>query len=69
MYNYLDYDNDRSRVRERFVKEMNKKTTLTDIGEMLDRFILDEKAENAKFYDSTKGVEEPKSATKDTDSY
>jgi len=36
MYNYLDYDNDRVRIRERFIKEMNKKTTLKDIGELLD---------------------------------
>ena len=47
MYNFLDYDNDRSRVRERFIKEMNKKTSLKDIGELLDKFIIDERGESA----------------------
>lgn len=32
MYNYLDFYNDRHTVRERFVKEINKKTTLEDVG-------------------------------------
>jgi hypothetical protein len=36
MYDYFDFDNDRSRVRNRFLKEASKKTTLKDIGEMLD---------------------------------
>ena len=36
MFNYLDYDNDRAKIREKYVKEMNKKTTLKDIGEALD---------------------------------
>ena len=31
MYNYLDYDSDRIRTRNKFVDEMNKKTTLEDI--------------------------------------
>jgi len=44
MYNYLDFYNDRHRVRERFVNEINKKTTLEDIGKHLDRFVLDSKA-------------------------
>jgi hypothetical protein len=47
MYSYYDYDNDRTRVRERFLKEMNRKTTLKDIGEALDKLVLDEKALNA----------------------
>ena len=45
MYTYLDYDNDRVRVRNRFINEMNKKTTLKDIGESLDKFLIDERAE------------------------
>ena len=45
MYNYMDYQSDRIRVRNRFLDQMNKKTTLKDIGETLDRLILDEKAE------------------------
>jgi hypothetical protein len=32
MYNYLDFYNDRHTVRERFVKEINKKTSIEDIG-------------------------------------
>ena len=54
MYNYFDYDNDRSRVRKRFLEEMDKRTTLKDIGEMLDKFILDEKAESFIYYDPLK---------------
>ena len=44
MFNYMDYNNDRSRVRSRFLREMNKKTTLEDIGRLLDRFVIDEQA-------------------------
>lgn len=44
MYNYLDYDNDRSAVRQRFTKNYNKKASLRDIGELLDKLVLDEKA-------------------------
>lgn len=51
MYNFFDYDNDRTRVRERFLAEMNKKTTLKDIGEQLDRFLIDEKGENLSYAD------------------
>ena len=32
----MDYENDRARVRDRFIKEMNKKTQLSDIGDLLD---------------------------------
>jgi hypothetical protein len=46
MYNYMDYNNDRARVRDRFMKEMNKKTTLEDIGRELDKMLIDEKAES-----------------------
>ncbi len=28
MYNYVDYDSDRLRVRSRFIDEINKKTTI-----------------------------------------
>ena len=44
MYNYLDYDNNRHRLRDRFANEMHKKTNLKDVGEKLDEFILDSKA-------------------------
>jgi hypothetical protein len=70
MYTFMDYDNDRARVRERFLKDENK-TTLKDIGQLLDKFLLDERAESARFLDVTKTAEEhiPKSAAKDTDSF
>jgi len=44
MYNYLDYDSNRHQLRERFANEMHKKTSLIDVGEKLDEFILDSKA-------------------------
>ena len=53
MYSYFDYDNDRSRVRERFVNDLHKKITLKEIGEQLDKFLLDERAEGLRFLDIT----------------
>ena len=50
MYNYLDYDNDRTYVRNKFLKEMNKRTTLADIGETLDKIHYSSKANNYKHY-------------------
>lgn len=44
MYNSLDYDNDRSRVRDKFLNEVNKRTTLADVGETLDKLVIDSKA-------------------------
>lgn len=68
MFNYLDYNSDRTRVREKFMKEMHKKTTLEDIGRLLDDFIIDEKAASPEFWDPSKsdGI---KTGTKDTDSF
>lgn len=43
MYNFTDYDNDRVNIREKYLKEMNKKTSLQDIGETLDELVLDNK--------------------------
>jgi hypothetical protein len=68
MYSYLDYDNDRSIVRDRFVKEMNKKTTLKDIAETLDKLILDEKAEGAEYYNPATDYT-PSTLKKDVTSY
>jgi DNA-directed RNA polymerase sigma subunit (sigma70/sigma32) len=51
MFNYLDYDNERYKVRARFIKEMNKKTTLEDVGRILDKFIIDEQAKDIEFLD------------------
>jgi hypothetical protein len=50
MYSYDDISNDRHILRNQFVREMNKKTTLRDIGSKLDEFILDSKANQAEFY-------------------
>jgi len=56
MYTYLDYRNDRARVRQKFVSEMNKKATLEDIGGLLDKFVLDSKAGTGIYYDPKKHV-------------
>lgn len=50
MYNYMDYDHDRAVVRNKYLKEMNKKTSLEDIGEILDDMVIDSKAANFKYY-------------------
>ena len=50
MYNHMDYDHDRAKVRSKFLDEINRRTTLEDIGEKLDQFILDSKAQNYKHY-------------------
>jgi hypothetical protein len=63
MYNYLDYDSNRHQLRERFAKEMHKKTSLKDVGEKLDEFILDSKAKTAKYWHHDKHVlEQPQKA-------
>jgi hypothetical protein len=51
MYNYLDFDHDRAVVRNKFLNEMNKRTTLADIGESLDKLVTDSKAASWKHYD------------------
>lgn len=44
MYDYLDFDHERAQVRKKFLSQMHKKTTLQDIGEKLDEFIMSSKA-------------------------
>jgi len=66
MYNYLDFKCDRHRVRDRFMKEVNKKTTIEDIGGLLDRFVLDSKANTQYFQPEHHILEQPKAAMKDT---
>lgn len=64
MYNYLDFYNDRHKVRERFVNEINKKTTLEDIGKRLDKFVLDSKASLGDLFVPEKHItEQPHAAT------
>ena len=68
MYNYLDYNNDRYKLRERFAHEMHKKTTLKDIGEKLDEFILDSKEKEIKYWDKSKHtLEQPDKPQKNLD--
>lgn len=70
MYTYLDYDTDRSKMRYKFLAEMHKKTSVKDIGEKLDEFILDSKAAIAmagNFSFSQHVTEEPASPSKDKD--
>jgi hypothetical protein len=50
MYSNLDYDNDREKIREKYLKEMNKRISLKDIGETLDDLVLENKAKYAKHY-------------------
>lgn len=66
MYNYMYFDHDRARVREKFLKEMNKRTTLLDIGEKLDKLVVDSKAANWKHYDLAENWnDEPERASRD----
>lgn len=74
MYNFFDYDNDRSKVRQRLIdQQFAKTTTLKDIGAQLDKFLLDEKAEGLRylnFTDTDKHLnEQVASASKDTSSF
>jgi len=50
MYSNLDYDSERSVARKKFLKEANKRTTLEDLGETLDKLVIDSKAKNWKHY-------------------
>ena len=59
MYNFADYENDRARVRQRLMDEQSKRTTLKDIGEMLDKFIIDERGEGARFIGQAKDDKQP----------
>ena len=66
MYNHLDYDSDRSVVRAKFMNEVNKRTTLEDIGETLDKLTIAAKAYNYKYYDVAEHHDkQPKRAEKD----
>lgn len=68
MYDYLDFDNDRSIVRHRFLKEMHKKSSMQEIGEKLDEFILTSKAAIADYWDiGLHTLEEPHSPQNDFD--
>ena len=69
MYNYRDYENDRYQARERFSKEVSKRTNLRDVGKLLDKFILDDKAEMFHHYTPKEDLGAlPPSAKRDVDS-
>lgn len=65
MYNYMDFRSDRHRVRERFLKHVNKKSTIEDIGGLIDKFTLDSKANTEYFQPEHHLLEQPKVAMKD----
>lgn len=44
MYNQLDYDSDRTKVRDQFLKDVTKRSSLADIGETLDKLTVASKA-------------------------
>lgn len=69
MFNYLDFESDRDRTRQRFNQEMHRKSTIEDIGGILDVLTLDSKAKVADYWDSSKHIaEQPLAAQKDLDS-
>jgi len=68
MYDNLDYDNERFEVREKFLTEMHKKTTVQDIGEMLDEFKYSSKAAIVDYWDHSQHIlEEPIAPAQDKD--
>lgn len=50
MYTYYDYRHDRQKARARFLKHANRKSTLGDIGALLDKWTLDSKAQTEHFH-------------------
>jgi hypothetical protein len=59
MYNYLDYRADRNRIRERFVQHSNRKSSLDDIGGLLDEWVLDSKAATKYWQPAKHLLEQP----------
>lgn len=37
MYDYNDYDNERTVLRDKFLKDVSKRADLKDVGEILDK--------------------------------
>lgn len=60
MYNYMDNHNDRKKVRQILSHELHKKTSIQDIGEMLDEIII-------QYQTTYKGIDKlkPKALTED----
>jgi hypothetical protein len=51
MYTHGDYDTDRTKVRTKFLKEATKRSSLVDIGETLDKMVIENKAKYWEHYD------------------
>lgn len=65
MYDHLDYAHDRAKVRDKFLGEVNKRVTLEDVGETLDKMALDSKAAYAQTYQLEEHhSQQPRAATK-----
>jgi hypothetical protein len=58
MVNDMDYNNDRKVVRDRFFNEAHKKTSIKDIGSLLDKMLYAEKVKSA-INTNTQGMEIP----------
>lgn len=68
MYSHWDFHHERAKARERFAQSINQKSTLRDIGGLLDRFTLDSKARVAEYFDPARHVhEQAPAATQDLD--
>ena len=50
MYNYLDFDSDRTKVRDQFLKDVTRRSSLADIGETLDKLTIASKAADHQYY-------------------
>lgn len=62
MYDYYDWRHCRHRVRERFIKHCNRKSTLEDIGYLLDKWTYDSKANTEYFHMDKHLLEQPSQA-------
>jgi len=66
MYNYMDFDHDRAHARKKIMTEINKRTTLDDIGDQLDELVYKSKGDSYKYYDVAEDIyKEPESFKKD----
>jgi len=54
MYQHGDYDSERYKIREKFLKETGKRVNLDDIGETLDDMVLANKAKYFEHYEIAK---------------
>ena len=50
MYDYVDYDNERTVLRNEFLKDVSKRSDLEEIGEILDKLTWTSKANDYESY-------------------